>query len=580
MFLRKIGKFLRGKATPFQIISATVLGALLGSLPGFGQGPLLLLLLLFLLIVLNANLFIAALTLLLAKILYLLLLPVYFKVGVWLLEGPLAGPVAALVNAPVTAWFGLDYYVMVPSLVTGAVLGLLVGIGLTRALTGFRRKMASLESGSERYQAYTSKFWVKALAWIFVGGLKGKKSWDELGAKRVGLPVRPLGIVFVIALGVLVFIGFKLLDETIVTSLVRDNLERVNGATVDIERIHIEPAGNRIVVSKLAMADPENLQTNRFEAEEIVADISGMSLLAKKVVIDSLQVKQPATGTERRLVGRRTMPPPEPVEEPEDGEAISIDDYLGQAQVWRERLATVKRLYEKIAPHLKKDREAEEAEGEAVGWRERLAQRAEEAGYAAVKAESLIRNSPQLWIRDLEADNLEVGGNGDLFAISGDNLATQPALIGERGQLTIRRADDKLELQLQLPSSEAPASSRLMVRYSDLSVSELEEETGKDLPMEGGSMDITGEGTIDGGVLDLPLTVTLNDTTLTAFGSSLPVDDFPIQVRVYGPLDKPKLSIPKDALQDAIKAGGKKKIEGLIEEKAGDKLKGILPFGG
>jgi hypothetical protein len=93
-------------------------------------------------------------------------------------------------------------------------------------------------------------------------------------------------------------------------------------------------------------------------------------------------------------------------------------------------------------------------------------------------------------------------------------------------------------------------------------------------------MDISGEGSIDGGVLDLPLTVVLKNTTLNAFGSSLPMDEFPIEVRVYGPLNSPKLSIPKDALQEAVKAGGKKKIEGLIKDKAGDKLKGLLPLGG
>jgi hypothetical protein len=44
-------------------------------------------------------------------------------------------------------------------------------------------------------------------------------------------------------------------------------------------------------------------------------------------------------------------------------------------------------------------------------------------------------------------------------------------------------------------------------------------------------------------------------------------------------LNQPQLSIPKDAIEEAVKAGGKKKIEGLIKDKAGDKLKGILPFG-
>jgi hypothetical protein len=101
--------------------------------------------------------------------------------------------------------------------------------------------------------------------------------------------------------------------------------------------------------------------------------------------------------------------------------------------------------------------------------------------------------------------------------------------------------------------------------------------------MEGGSMDITGEGTIDGGLLDLPLTVTFRNSTLNAFGSSLPMDGFPIEVRVHGPMESPKLAIPKDAIEEAVKAGGKKQIENLIKDKAGDKLddklKGLFPGG-
>jgi hypothetical protein len=577
MFFRKIGKFLRGKATPFQIISATVLGALLGSLPGFSQGPLLLVVLLFLLIILNANLFIAGLTLLLLKLVSLILLPVYFNIGISLLEGPMGAPVAALANAPVTAWFGLEYYVMVPSLLVGGLTGLLLGIWLSRTLSAFRSKMASLESGSERFQAYTSKFWVKALAWLFVGGIKGKKSWEELNKKHIGLPVRPLGVVFVISLMVLGYVGFKLLDETIITSTVRDALEQVNGATVDIAGIEIKPAENRLVVSGLAMADPEALQTNRFASREIIADISGMNLLAKKVVIDSLQIREPMSGTPRKLVGRRTVDAPEPPE-PAEGGDISIDEYLGAAKVWRERLETAKRLYDRIAPHMKSE-EAQEG-AEEMSWRERLAQQAREAGYAAVKSDSLIRESPRLWIREIDADNLVVGGSDDSYAISASNLATQPALISETGRINILRADKRLELTMELPSAEQPSRSQLQVRYSDLEISELEAQTGKDLPMEGGTMDISGEGSIDDGVLDLPLKVVLKNTTMIAFGSSLPMDNFPLEVRVYGPLNQPQLSIPKDAIEEAVKAGGKKKIEGLIKDKAGDKLKGILPFGG
>lgn len=579
MILRKLGKFLRGKATPFQIISATVIGGLLGSLPGFSQGPLLLALLIFLVIILNANLFLGGLTLLLVKLLSLVLLPVYFNIGVSLLESGLAGPVAVLVNAPVTAWFGLDYYVMVPSLLFGGFTGALVGIFISRALKAFRSSMANLESGSERYEAYTSKLWVRSLAWIFVGGLKGKKSWSELNEQKGGLPVRPLGIVFVLSLAVLGYVSISLLDKTIVTSSVRDAMERANGATVDIGGIEILPAENRVTVSGLAMANPDALDTNRFAAATIVADISGMSLLSKKVVIDSLQILEPTTGSARRVPGVIVVSPEEPEPVEVTGDEVSIDDYIGQASVWRERLRLLKRLYDRIAPHVKSEEE-EAVEESGLSWREQLALRAKEEGYARVKSDSLVKESPRLWIRELKSDNLVIAGSGDSYSLGGTNLATQPALLDVAGKLEVAREDGNLDVALELPYAAAPNRSGVSVRYRNLSIDEMEKQAGKDLPMDGGTMDLEGSGYIESGILDIPLKVTLKDTTLNAFGTSVPLDAFPVEVGLGGPIDRPTLKVPKDAIEKAILKGGQQKVEQLIEDEAGKKLKDLFKFGG
>ena len=70
MITRKIGKLLRGKATPFQLFAACILGSMIAFVPGFGQAPGLLLTLILCLIILNANLGVAALVGIGAKILF------------------------------------------------------------------------------------------------------------------------------------------------------------------------------------------------------------------------------------------------------------------------------------------------------------------------------------------------------------------------------------------------------------------------------------------------------------------------------------------------------------------------------
>lgn len=585
LFTRKIGKFLRGKTTPWQILSASLLGGLIGSFPGFTQGPLLLLLLLFLLLILNANLFVGGLVLLGSKILVLLLLPLLFRIGVFLLEGPLGNLVAPLVNAPVTAWFGLEYYVMLPSLLCGLLFGLVAGLALLKGLNGFRERMGRLEEGSEKYNAYVAKWWVRALAWIFFGGLKGKKSWEELRQKKVGLPVRPLGILFVIGLSVLLYVGLQLLDTRIVTSILRDRLEQLNGATVDLAALEIRPAEGKAVITGLAMADPENLGANRFSSERIVASISGLNLLAKKLVLDEVIVEEAATGTERRIRGRVVEKPAEKAEEPEEPqveeEAKPLEEYLGEATVWKERLDTIKRLYDKVAPHLKKDEEKkEEPAPEKKSWFGKLQERAKESGYTAVTADGLVRSSPRLWLRQLSVDNLKVAGSGQRFAVKGTDLATQPLLLEERGNVELSRADGDFELRLLLPGAAEPTRSGLSLRMDNLAVSDLEEAAGRSLPLQGGTVHFTGEGEIDAGELDLPLKVVLRNTTVNAFGQQLQVDELPLEVKLSGPLDQPRLDLPEDALKEAVEEGGKQQLKKMIDEKAGDKLKELLPFGG
>ena len=95
---RKFGKLVRGRANPFQIFSASILGMLIGFVPGFQQAPGLLIFWLGCLIILNANLFLAGLVGILRKLLLIALMPEAFTVCRFLLEGPTNPLVASFGN--------------------------------------------------------------------------------------------------------------------------------------------------------------------------------------------------------------------------------------------------------------------------------------------------------------------------------------------------------------------------------------------------------------------------------------------------------------------------------------------------
>ena len=133
MLFRKIGKLLLGQVTPFQIIAAAIIGGAMGFMPGIQAAGMIFLLLL-ILIILNANLFVAGAVGVLAKLVSLIAMPVSFQMGQLLLDGPAEGLFRTLVNAPVTALLGLEYYVVTGGLALGIVFGVVCGWVLVRAL--------------------------------------------------------------------------------------------------------------------------------------------------------------------------------------------------------------------------------------------------------------------------------------------------------------------------------------------------------------------------------------------------------------------------------------------------------------
>src|SRR5688572_4012243 len=121
MITRQIGKIIRGKATPLQIMMAAILGSMLGFTPGFWEAPGLIVALTLLLIVLNANLGVAAMVGLVAKLVSYALMPISFEVGRVMLDGPTQGVFKAMINAPGTALMGFEHYLTTGAAAVGLV---------------------------------------------------------------------------------------------------------------------------------------------------------------------------------------------------------------------------------------------------------------------------------------------------------------------------------------------------------------------------------------------------------------------------------------------------------------------------
>jgi uncharacterized protein (TIGR03546 family) len=572
MLTRSIGKVFRGKATPFQIIAACVLGGAIGFMPSFGTSAGLTVTLLLVLVILNANLAVAGLVGIVAKLLGLALVPVSYEFGRVLLDGPTGGLFTSMINAPVFALFGFEHYATAGGFVLGIVFGVISGVALVLLVQGFRRKMASLEEGSERYKQYASKWWVKALVFVFVGGGHGKKSYAELTQKRVGNPIRPIGVVLAALFIGLVIVAQQFLAGPIVTWAAQKALEKANGATVDLDRASVDLAAGSMTFEGLALADASNLSEDLLRATRVEAAISARDLLRKRFAFDTITVVDGLSGAQRTIPGRRIGRWPEPAPAPAESPK-TIDDYVQDAQKWKDRLAQAKRWMERASGPAG-DPSAESKET----LEERLRRRVKELGYARVKATHLIEGSPTLLIREIVADGVVVEDlQGMVLDVRAENISTQPWIAGPpRTRIASRDGNLLVSLGLSDGASAEPAEGT-PVRVVLKGISG--DEVGRALkfvgepPVRGGTVDIDAQGTTRAGIIDLPVSVTVRDATLTLPGvGSEHVALFTLPFSLMGPLDNPGVYLSDQALADALVKAGADRLAGEARTRANEAI--------
>lgn len=560
IFTRKLGKLVRGNTTPFQLYAASLLGAFLGFTPGFDHGPGLIVFWGFLLLILNANLFLAGLVGLLSKLIYLVTLPVAFATGRVLLEGPAQGFFKALHNAPVTAYFGLDYYAVVGGQMLALVFGLACGYLASKALKSYRQRMAARQ-GADGLEKSPKKGWIKAFEWIFVGKKSGK-TYDELLSRKVGNPIRILGaIVVVLVITVLVIAG-RFLTDSVIESMARSGLSTANGATVDLESAHLDFNAGRLELVNVAFADANNLTTDILRTQRIVADINTTDILRKRFSIDNLVIDSATSGMRRDTPGKRVGSGSKPSKLPEFKlpDFQDLDSVLENAEIWKDRLAQLKRWLERISSVGKPDILSPQE------WDKELASRIRSLGHANVKANTLTQDSPLLWLRHLEALGVKTEQlKGKLINIEAGNLSTHPHLVKSNPTISIRSQDGILEANLALGLAAGRAENILNFEYGDIPASALAnsiQAEGKPL-LEGGFIDLKITGDLNAVDSDLVALARFKDVKMRIAGSETSLNGMELPLMIRGPIDSPQIKLEADFLKQALKKAGK---ERLLEE--------------
>lgn len=580
MITRKLGSILRGNATPFQLTAACVLGSLLGFAPGFMQAPALYVLLIAALLVLDANLAVAGLLAVVMRLVSFLVVPVSFAVGEFLLDGPTSGIAEIVVNAPILAWCGFQYYAVAGGQLLGLVLGLVLGFLLVRGVKLLRARMAEAEKNPSKWGEVAQKRWARFGLWL-VFGKKGKQSWEEKLARRKRNPVRIWGATLLVVLLVGGWVAQDMLAEPLARKGLVAGLERANGATADVGPVELSLGDGRFSVSELALADPNDLDRNVFSAEKLEADIEQADLLRRRLHIATIVVSEAKSGTARATPGVRTVPEaeaeepaPAPGGDPQDKDEWSLEEVLADVDIWKERLLQGRRWLDKLAGSEGGEEEDEES------YSERLERQIREQGWLSVEAGHLLEQAPTLRLSDLRVDGLEAEWlAGRVFDLNAQELSSHPRLVDAPPRLELNSRDGQLGVVFDLaPVSAGGGDGRLHFHWKGLAVDEAmaQLKLPGGAPLSGGTLDLEVEGAwAEGriGWVDLPLRVTFHGTTFSMEGiGPTALEELVLPIGLYGPIQSPTIRFDASVLADALAEAGQAELARRLQSELGGRV--------
>ena len=571
------------------MIITAILGAVLGFMPGISQALGLIVVATFLLLILNTNLTLAFLIGLGAKLIAWTLAPFIFSLGRFLLDGPAQGVFAGLINAPVYALFGFEYYAVTGGLLAGLIFGLVVGILLAKTVVGFRTKMATMEANSAAFAQMQKKILVKVLFFCLSGGLP-KDGFAALQEKSPST-VRVSGVVATVVLSGAIYGSVLFANGPIAASIIKNSLERANGATVDLASLELELQEGRMVIHQLAMADPNALETDLFRAETISVDIRASDLLRKRVNLEKVEISAASNGLMRQNPGSLVGPKMQSKSNTEiaaksEGDGVKgLDAYMKDAKVWKQRLTQAKRWVDKLSGVATKEnkQKAEEvmttakpSEEELDEW---LDQQIMALGYGKVVASHLIQGSPSLQIEKLIAKQVTTTAIDETLDIQGFNLSTQPHLAAGIPRLEVKSSGKTLDLDLSMGGvSKSGGDNKIKLLVQGLLTDMISGQLSASKPLfSGGTFDVVLNGAIEnrgGAYINIPLKIFFHDTNLTVSDRPVPLKFFELPITVRGPMDNPGIIVDQKALTKAFAKAGKGMVKDRLKKELDKKLKG------
>lgn len=585
----KIKSTIFSKLTPAQLLITSVLAFVFGFVPGVSYSPLLFVAVITLVIILRINIGVFVFIAIIAKALSFLLEIVSFSFGQFLLDGFTQPIFKAMVNTPVLAYAGFDYYLVAGGFVLAIILGVIFGLIIAKIYKKIIAKMSSIQSGTELYNKITKNFFVKVASWIFLGKNIAKVDWVEMQNRKFRQPFRLTGIVLVALIIAALIYSPKLLETSMVSNIIKQQLTKANGATVDYQSLSLDFTKASLDIKGLGVADPKNLDKDRFYAENVSASLNISNLLTgqltlKNVLVTSVSLdKQRAEKASLYINTKATS---------KDGASINSEEFkkkaiecIGKAsqnlqQVDLQKLEANAKQTKEVADGIKQAAEFlsnfSSSNDDATGTKQTESitpkQQAKVYGYANVKNEMLRDKYPSFVIQNIDIKGYQNAGT--TYDANITNISTNPVLLGQPTAINVKSVNNSDVDVSVVVSNELNVDNTVKFNLQNVAGKAIKGLNIQGVNIDANSLTISGQGTwqfsgVRNIMFNIPLQLKFDIVSVSFNQFTQKIPSLTLNGVITGDLNKLNFSVDASSLKNLLSADTVKNVANQVAKQAG-----------
>ncbi|ABK89490.1 TIGR03546 family protein [Francisella tularensis subsp. novicida] len=584
----KIKATVFSKITPAQLLLTAILAFVFGFIPGIAYSPLLFIGVLFLVIILRINIGVFVFIAIIAKALSYILQGVSFAVGTFLLDGFTQPLFKTLVNTPVVAYAGFDYYLVTGAFVVAIVLGVIFGIIIAKIYKKIVAKMAAIQSGTELYNKITKNFFVKIAGWIFLGKNIAKVNWVEMQNRKFRQPFRLTGVILVALIIAVLIYSPKLLETSLVSNIIKQQLTKANGATVDYQSLNLDLTDAKLEITGLGAADTNDLNKDRFYAQSVSASINISNLLTrqitlKNVVVTGVALDKQRTTKAKLYIDTKSLTPEqskissETIKQKAIQSVGKVGEKLQQVDLQKlkensQQAKDIANGIKQVAEFLSNFRSSDTAESGQVSQEITPKAEARVYGYANVKNEDLRDKYPSFVIQNIDIKDYKDAGT--IYNANITNISTNPALLGLPTTIAIKSTNNNDFDANIVISNKQNVDNTVKFNLQNITGNNVKGLTIQDVGLDAESLAVSGQGTwqfsgIRNITFNIPLQLKFNNVAVSFKQLRQNVSDLTLGGVISGDLNKPNLSVDASSLKNLLNVDTVKNVANQVAKQTG-----------